>query len=170
MKNFTLYRISRAIMSVLNKIVDALMEGPLDADDPLYQELDDLFATRNRKLQGYVKIIKSCKPLADACRAEAEAFSKRARAIENLARRLRNNLLYDMQVNGEESTQAGRFKISRRNSESVQLHIPPESLPAEFQNVSITADKTALKKALKAGDEIKGVVLKSGEYVEFRIK
>ena len=171
MKNWTLYRLTRRVLRVLDKIVDAFIEeGPLDTDDPLYQELDALYSTRNRKLQGYVRIIKSAKPLADAYRAEAELFSKRARAIENIAKRLQHNLIYDMQIHGEETVVAGNFKIAIRTSESVKLLVPAEDLPAEFQNVTVSADKMGIKRALKAGDEIDGVEIQKGQYVVFLIK
>ena len=97
-------------------------------------------------------------------------LNKRARAVETLAKRLRNYLLWDMQQHNEEWIQAGRFKISRRNTERVKLTGPVDALPAKYKKIVTTADKMGLKRALKAGETVIGAELESGEYVEFRIR
>ena len=51
------------------------------------------------------------------------------------------------------------FKAGYRKSESVEI-INLDVIPADFTKVEIKADKTAIKKALKAGETVEGAEIK----------
>jgi hypothetical protein len=65
-----------------------------------------------------------------------------------------------MMVSGIEKIDSPLFKLSLRRSEAVEVEVP-EALPVDWQvrKVMITADKVAIKKAIKEGYSITGARL-----------
>ena len=94
---------------------------------------------------------------------------KKAAARENLSKRLKKVLVGDLSHHGEESVLAGDFKLTRKITDSVKLHIDAEDLPAEYQRVKIEADKPELKRALKRGEEIDGAELEETEHIQIKV-
>ena len=172
MKNLTIFQLQAEIGEIIDDIVDAEIAGDTEAVDALHAKLDTLYKSRSIKHEGYVHVIKNAINTAKGCKAEADFFAKRATALNNLAKRLKRNLLDDLVHHGEASVKAGKYRISRqKNSQpTVTIRIPDEDLPAVYQNVTIEADKTALKKALQNGEEIDGVDMETGEHVRIRAK
>ena len=117
-------------------------------------------------------LIKNSLASAENHKGTAKAFDARAKAHVNLAKTLKERLLFDMQANGEESVPAGEFRIKRqRNSQaSVVLDIDAEDLPEDYQKVTVEADKDALKYAIKAGEVIDGVNVETGEHVRIYVR
>ena len=151
--------------------MDADLAGELEPNDPLYAELDALYGARSEKHEGYVHVIKNAENAAEACKAEAEVFAKRSRALSNLATRLKETLRDDLEQHGENATTAGRFQIRRQNGQPrVIVHVDPSELPMRYQRLIVEVDKTALRDALKSGDTIEGAELKSTEHVRIRVK
>jgi uncharacterized protein YyaL (SSP411 family) len=115
------------------------------------------------------KILACGKVLAEM-RAEREAFSeeRKAQAKRLLQRETmmqkREDALRDYI---ERNAEAGEkfadsfIQISWRKTESVEIEVAPETLPFQFVQVKQTysADKAALKAALKAGQQVAGVQL-----------
>ena len=172
MKNLTIFQLQAEIGEIIDEIIDAEIAGDTDAVDALLAKLDTLYASRSIKHEGYVHVIKNALNTAKGCKAEADFFAKRATALNNLAKRLKDTLKDDLVHHGEESVKAGKYRITRqKNSQpTVNVRIPDEDLPSEYQSVTIEADKTALKKALQNGKEIDGVDLETGEHVRIRAK
>lgn len=172
MTHLTLFELTDAITDIVDDIVDALMADDTDLVDSLLDELDSLYSARSEKHEGYIHVIKNAETASAACKAQAAAFYARAKALENLSRRLKDTLLADLEQHGETRTTAGNFKIARqKNSQpSVILKIDAEALPTEFQRLTIEADKTALKDALKHGETIDGVSLETGEHLRIGVK
>ena len=172
MKHLTLFDLTEAIGDIVDDLVDALIVGDTEAVESLFDELDSLYERRSEKHEGYVHVIKNAEAAADACYKEANAFYARNKALKGLASRLKDTLMADLHQHGERRTTAGKFSIARqKNSQpSVILNISAEALPTEFQRLTIEADKTALKDALKDGTEIDGVSLETGEHIRIRVK
>lgn len=171
MKHLTLFELTDAITDLIDDIVDALIAGDTEAVESLIDELDSLYGARSEKHEGYIHVIKNAETASAACKAQAAAFYARAKALENLSRRLKDTLLADLQQHGERRTTAGNFKIARqKNSQpSVILNIEAEALPTEFQRLTIEANKEALKEALNNGTEIDGVALVTGEHIRILV-
>ena len=172
MKNLTIFQLQAEIGEIIDDIVDAEIAGDTDAVDALLAKLDTLYESRSIKHEGYVHVIKNSLNTAKGCKAEADFFAKRATALNNLAKRLKGNLLDDLVHHGEVSVKAGKYKISRqKNSQpSVYVRIPDADLPPEYQSVTIEADKKALRTAIENGEEIDGVDMETGEHVRIRAK
>lgn len=168
----TIFEIATAIADKVNDILDALLDRT-DADEinALYVELDDLYETRSEKLESYVHVIKNADAAAEACKKEANLFYAKSKAYENLSRRLKDTLLQDLTHHDEKRTTVGNFSLARQKSPPrVLVFVDPSELPTEYQRVTIEADKTALKKALKVNGGIDGVALEESEHIRIRVK
>ena len=169
---FTLFDITHEIKAILRDIEDADIAGDADEVEALHAELEALYDTRDSKHEGYVHVIKNSVASAEGHQAVSDEFGARARALTNLAKRLKERLLDDMEQHDESVVNAGIFKIARqRNSQpSVVLSVEADELPEAYQSVEIKADKDALKEAINAGEEITGVNLKTGEHIRIRVR
>ena len=171
MSSLTLFELTDEILATIDEIVDAEIERDPELLDTLYAELDGLYGARTEKHEGYVHVIKNAEAAVDACKAEAARFTARAQALHALSHRLKETLRMDLAEHGEKTAEAGKFKITRQNgTQRVVVSVDPAELPEGYQRVSIEADKTELKKALKHGEEISGVELESTEHVRIRVK
>lgn len=171
MKHLTLFELTDAITDIVDDLVDALIAGDTEEVDSLLDELDSLYERRSEKHEGYIHVIKNADSVAKACKEQANAFYARAKALENLSRRLKDTLLADLEQHGETRTDAGNFKIARQNGQPrVVVHVEASELPQDYQRVTIEADKTALKDALKHGEAIDGVALEPTEHIRIRVK
>ena len=92
-------------------------------------------------------------------KAEIDRLTKIKKAKENAVERLKNNVEYAMKQKGFDALTVGTFKCGYRKSESVEI-TNLDVIPADFTKVEIKADKTAIKKALKAGEVIEGAEIK----------
>jgi tetratricopeptide (TPR) repeat protein len=146
-----IYEIDQAIEALLGQIDEETGEVLFDPE-----LLEELQMERERKVENLALAWKNLAAEAKAIKAEEEALAKRRKATENEAERARKYLEY---VLGGESYKSARVAVSYRRSESVE--IGPEFVPWAFehrQNLlrmkEPEADKTAIKAALKAGEEI----------------
>lgn len=172
MKHLTLFELTPAIMDIVDDIVDAILAGDTEDVETLFEALATHYGARAEKHEGYIHVIKNAETASAACKAEANAFYARAKALENLSRRLKETLRADLEQHGEKSTDAGNFRLARQNgTPRVIVSIDAADLPVDFQRVTIEADKMALKDALKNGNRaIDGVELEPTEHVRIRVK
>ena len=101
--------------------------------------------------------------LLDSIRLEQQRIRKIEIAMrdfkESTIETLKNNIEYSMKQKGIEKLEVGTFKAGYRKSESVEI-INLDVIPADFTKVEIKADKTAIKKAIKAGEVVEGAEIK----------
>ena len=142
-----LYEIDEQILSC----IDAETGEIIDAD-----MLNALQIERDTKIENVALWIKDLKAEAEAYKAEKQAFEKRQKTCENRAESLKQWLA--AALNGE------RFKttkcdISFRTAKSVNV-TDVFALDIKFVKFSDpTADKTAIKKAIEAGETVNGAEL-----------
>lgn len=144
----SLYQIDQAIMSC----VDGETGEIIDAE-----ALDALMMQRESKIESVACWIKNLESDVLALKAEKDAFAARQKAAENKVDGLKKWLATALQ--GDKFS-TGKCAVSFRKSE--QVDIQDESLvPKEFLKETITykPDKTAIKEAIKAGQEISGCQL-----------
>lgn len=171
MNHLTLFDLTATIIAIIDDIVDAHITSDEAEIQSLLEELDSLYGARSEKHEGYIHVIKNAEAAAKNCQAEAEAFAVRSRALKKLAQRLKDTLLADLHQHGEKTATAGKFKIARQaGPPRVVVRVEASELPDDYQRVTIEADKTALKHALKVGDVIDGVELESTEHIRIRVK
>lgn len=144
----TLYEINQAIMAC----VDAETGEIIDAE-----ALDALLMQKDEKLEGIACWIKNLQSDALAYKAEKDAFAARQKAAENKVESLKKYLADALQ--GQKFSTA-KCAVSFRKSETVEVE-DVKLVPAELLRVKTTIepDKTAIKAAIKAGQEISGCKL-----------
>jgi len=118
--------------------------------------LEIVEAERMTKGEGYVYIMKQLRSQADLLRAEAKRLTELARQYENSADKLGDRLLQSVIAHGQIKT--AFVTISTRKSKSVS--ITDESLlEAEFLRIKCEPNKTAIKEAIEAGQEVAGALI-----------
>jgi len=112
------------------------------------------------KASNYAKVIANYQSESDAIDAEIKRLKAMKESRDKKVTWLTESLKKAMLVSGIEKIESPLFKISLRRSEAVEVEIP-EALPVDWQikKVTITADKVAIKKAIKEGYSITGARL-----------
>jgi len=132
--------------------------------EELTPELEAELLINQEQLQSkginYAKVIANYQSESDAIDAEIKRLKAMKESRDKKVTWLTESLKKAMLVSGIEKIDSTLFKISLRRSEAVEVEIP-EALPVDWQvkKVTITADKVAIKKAIKEGYSITGARL-----------
>jgi hypothetical protein len=132
--------------------------------EELTPELESELLINQEQLQSkginYAKVISNYQSESDAIDAEIKRLKAMKESRDKKVTWLTESLKKAMLVSGIEKIESPLFKISLRRSEAVEVEIP-EALPVDWQvkKVTITADKVAIKKAIKEGYSITGARL-----------
>jgi hypothetical protein len=132
--------------------------------EELTPELEAELLINQEQLQtkgiNYAKVIANYQSEADQIDAEIKRLKAMKESRDKKVTWLTESLKKAMLVSGIEKIESPLFKISLRRSEAVEVEIP-EALPVDWQvkKVTITADKVAIKKAIKEGYSITGARL-----------
>ena len=111
------------------------------------------------KLENTAKYMVNVEADIQGIKAEIDRLNKVKKSKESTIETLKNNIQYSMQQKGIEKLEVGTFKAGYRKSESVEI-INLDVIPADFTKIEIKADKTAIQKALKAGEVVEGAEIK----------
>ena len=167
-----IYEIDRNFADTMEEIMLVFDEETgevtdIDKFEELKRRLNELQEERNTKISNVACWYKQLCAEAEAIKAEKMVLAKRQQTAEKKAENLKKYLEYALQ--GEKFEDA-RCKISYRASEQVQLDpdLDPFNLPIQFQKVSIEANKTELKKALKNGEKVDGVALVEKKNIQIK--
>lgn len=149
----TLYDINKQIEeAVENGFVDAETGEILDDS-----ALNELQMARDEKIENIAIMIKNYKAEAEAIKAEKMNLAARQQTMENRAEWLKRYLASNLDPGEKVSTP--RASISWRKSETVEVEdiwkIPDQYLKRRDPD----PDKTAIKAALKAGEQVTGAML-----------
>jgi len=132
--------------------------------EELTPELEAELLINQEQLQikgiNYAKVISNYQGESDQIDAEIKRLKAMKESRDKKVTWLTESLKKAMLISGIEKIESPLFKISLRRSEAVEVDIP-ESLPVDWQvkKVMITADKVAIKKAIKEGYAITGARL-----------
>jgi hypothetical protein len=132
--------------------------------EELTPELEAELLINQEQLQtkaiNYAKVISNYQGESDAIDAEIKRLKAMKESRDKKVAWLTDSLKKAMMVSGIEKIDSPLFKLSLRRSEAVEVEVP-EALPVDWQvrKVMITADKVAIKKAIKEGYAITGARL-----------
>jgi hypothetical protein len=132
--------------------------------EELTPELEAELLINQEQLQtkaiNYAKVISNYQGESDAIDAEIKRLKAMKESRDKKVTWLTESLKKAMMVSGIEKIESPLFKLSLRRSEAVEVEVP-EALPVDWQvrKVMITADKVAIKKAIKEGYAITGARL-----------
>lgn len=151
----TLYEITTEQKNLINQI--EVLQGEITP------EMEELLVINESQLQqksvAYLEVIRAKESFNGLIDNEIKRLQQMKKVNTNLVDRLNDNLLLAVKTFGDFTV--GLQKFGTRKSSQVIVE-DVNSLPSEYKNVTVTesADKVALKKAIQAGEEIKGVYIK----------
>lgn len=161
-----LYEINQSIQDKMLVLAEILANGEIPTDDEL-QNLVDLQGQLDKKLVGYGFVVKNLTGELDSVDNEIKRLTaiKKAKTaqIDILKNRMQSAMMDNNLTKIDDPILP--IRLQDDSQKSVRLDIDPIHLPTEFQKVAITADKTAIKKALEQGQEVKGAVLEQGQHI-----
>lgn len=165
----TLYEISSELRNLYDKLENG--EGVDLETGEIEPELVNALAVNQQNLQtkgidiGYV--IKSFDDEIDLYDREIKRLQERKQVLKNAQERVKNNLKNAMEEFGIVEIKGGTLKINFRKSESVEVD-NVDLLDDKFKRIKVEADKTAIKQAIKSGEEVKGARLVENNNLQIR--
>lgn len=134
----------------------AALERLIDAESDNRQAVE-------RKADAWCWVIDQLRAQAAAQAEHAKRLSELAKVTEQQADGLQDRLISVLQKLDREATSwlLPEHKITSQRSTAVEVVVGAQALPSRFQRVKTTysADKTALKAALQAGEVVDGADL-----------
>ena len=132
--------------------------------EELTAELEEALIINQDQLQAkavnYAKVIANYQAESDAIDQEIKRLKAMKESRDKKVEWLKESVKKAMLVSGIEKVESPLFKLSVRRSEAVEVDVV-EALPSAFQNVKnvVTADKVAIKEAIKRGENVFGARL-----------
>ena len=143
---------------------DALELASLLETEELTPELETALVINQEQLQAkagnYAKVIANIQSDADAIETEIKRLKAMKESKERAITRLKDAVRDAMLVSAIDKIESPLFKLALRRSEAVEVDMV-EALPNAYQNVKnvVTADKVAIKEAIKRGENVYGARL-----------
>lgn len=159
----TLYEMSDAA----RQLYEMLEAGEID-EQTVRDTMESIGASE--KLESYVYVQKQLEAEIAAFEKEIERMTDRKAALENRVKRLKEAEREFMQATGQTSANAGTFKLSLRQTKSVQIEdegIIPMQYMVEVP-ATMRPDKKAMLADMKEGKTIAGASIKIGYSVTVR--
>lgn len=168
----TLYEIDEKLRVLEEYGVDE-ETGELLDEDQFNAKFDEIQMALNDKIESSICFVKNLNTEVEAFKAEEKNLAQRRKIKENLAERIKNRI--DTYIKAQYTDEEGnidivglnkykmetpKMKLSYRKSESVNI-TDIDSIPKKYikTKTEISADKTNIKKAIKAGQDINGAEL-----------
>lgn len=168
----TLYEINDQLAILEEYSVDP-DTGELLDEDQFNAKFDEIQMALNDKIESSICFVKNLNAEVEAFKAEEKNLAQRRKVKENLAERIKNRI--DTYIKAQYTDEEGnvdtvglnkykmetpKMKLSYRKSESVNI-TDIDSVPKEYikTKTEVLADKTNIKKAIKAGQYIDGAEL-----------
>lgn len=156
----TLYNLTKE----LNELHTMVLDGEA-TEDHLSDTMEMIEGEFQEKALNVAKFMRSLSPSVDAIDAEIKRLQDRKNAITNKSDWVKNYLLSNMEASGIKKIECDLFTITRVKPRDVVVVDDLDKLPDDYVSVktSLAADKKALLKALKDGEEIEGAHIGQGE-------
>lgn len=151
----TLYEIDSAIIGCMDEETGEIIEGAMEE-----LELDNIQKAENIALS-----IKNDAAMAKALKEEIDKLTQRLRTCNNGIDSKKKYLPYLL---GDKKLKTARVSVSYRNSESVTIDDLGSLTEEYIRTPEPQADKTAIKKAIKAGKEVTGAHIETSKSVIVR--
>ena len=154
---------TRSLFSIsddLEKLNELLDDCGDDAEQQelINQWLELLGEERDKKLDGYCALIAEMLARAEVRKAEAKRIMELAAADETRAKLLKDRLKWFLETHNLKKVETLRYRLSLTKNSTRPLVVDPEinptQLPEQYQKVSVEVNTTAIREALKQGEEL----------------
>lgn len=158
-----------AVTADMQHVLAIIEEGGGELTPELEQALaitEEQFAA---KAEDYGYAILNLKAMAAAAKAEKDRLANLQKFYENAYKRIEGALTAAMQALDHPKVENASMRLFLRHSEATEVD-DLEAVPAAYKvtKVEVVADKTAIKKAIQAGEDVPGAHLV--ENVSLQIK
>ena len=168
----TLYEIDEQLAILEEYMIDP-ETGELLDEDAFNAKFDEIQMALNDKIESSICFVKNLNAEINAFKEEEKNIAQRRKVKENLAERIKKRI--DDYIKAQYTDENGnvdtaglnkfkmetpKMKLSYRKSESVEV-TNIDAIPKEYikTKTEVSADKTNIKKAIKAGQKINGAEL-----------
>jgi len=169
MNSMTLFEVTAEYNHALNDLYDLEQRGEIDRQTFLdtMQSLEGGLVDKAKRVGAYIR---NTKAMAQQIKEAEYDMAKRRKSLENHAKGLEDYLLNNMVESGISEINSPWFDLKIKKTPASIKIAENTKLPEEFLIVRTTEapDKTALKAALKGGQNINGVSLVAGQRLEIK--
>lgn len=163
-----LYEIANDYLALLQ----AIDEGEIP-EEAIADTLEAIEGEIEYKADNLACVLKTLEAEAAAIKAEEKALAERRKQKENASERIKNYLSDVLQRLNINKLETARNKITFRKSESVVIgdsfiKWAQDNRADLLKFTDPTADKTAIKQALKEGAEIEGAYIESKQNIQIK--
>lgn len=162
-----LYELAHAYRDAADKLAD--LDLP---EDVIADTLDGMSGDLEVKATNTAMVIRNLEASAAAIKEAEAAMAARRKALENRAGRVKDYLLANMMVAGIQKVECPFFKLSVRDNPAAVEVYEPGLIPPQFMRQPEppppSPDKTAIKEALKTGQEVPGCRLTVGKRLDIK--
>lgn len=163
----SLYEISLEYRAAAEKLADLDLDAQTIADT-----LEGLSGDLATKAQNVAFFVRNLEATAAAIKQAEADMAARRKAMENRADSLKRYIFESMTVAGIEKIECPHFRLAIKNNPAAVDVFEPGLVPASFMRTPEppppAPDKTAIKEALKAGQDVPGARLTSGQRLEIK--
>lgn len=145
---------------------DGIPVTPDLALDWIEEALSKVEDERDAKALNIACLIKNFRAEAEGLKQEKLRLQRRQQAAEKTVERLLQYLEQFLEPGTK--LKDHRAAIGWRKSEAVNCWADPGILPPEFQRVKVEADLSAIKSALRSGEEVVGAALETRNHIQIR--
>ncbi len=134
-----------------------------------FEAVDALAGTFEEKAESVACYIKNLDAFAGDLKAEEANLAERRKSAEKRVENLKKYLTSCLDAVGRDKVETAKVRVSFRKSVSVSID-DEQAVPADFivETVSTKPDKTAIKKAIQAGQEIAGASLVENRNIQIK--
>ncbi|WP_455647823.1 siphovirus Gp157 family protein [Lonepinella koalarum] len=145
-------------------IADLLNNPEFSDNDDVITALKDVQDDFDHKVQQIVFLAKNIESEIEPIDVEIKRLQAMKKARQNHGERLKTYLKQNLQATGIHKVDCGLFKVAYRETEQSAVEIDEDlflanNLREDFVTVKITPNKTAIKQALKDGEDVLGAKL-----------
>lgn len=162
-----LYEIAAEYRDAATKLAELDLDAQTVADT-----LEGLSGDLETKAQNVAFFVRNLEATAAAIKQAEADMAARRKAMENRADGLKRYIFESMTVAGIEKIECPHFRLAIKNNPAAVDVFEPGLVPASFMRTPEppppALDKTAIKEALKAGQDVPGARLTSGRRLEIK--
>lgn len=163
----SLYELSQEYLSALDALTDPEADIPLQA---VNDTLESLEFPLQEKATNVAKFMRNLEATAQAIKEAEQQMAARRKALENRAAAIKDYLKSNMLATGISKIESPWFRLSIQNNPPAVAVTDESLVPEDFKEIveTVKIDKTALKSALKSGEDIPGAQLVQGKRLVIR--
>ena len=150
------------------KLQQLIEDGEFSLED-LADTMEMINEDIEQKAENYGLIMTNLQTMIDGIEKETQRLNDYKKSLTTGIEGLKTNLANSMLAINKTKFKTEHFQFSFRKSETVEI-LDQSLIPADYINVKTTetANKTEIKKALKNGCIIEGVILKENQNLQIK--